>query len=206
MHKSLVLLGLLTLTACSSPTVQPAPVQTLRHKTATPVSTARTGFSVALAELAKVDPQARLYEIDVWQEAAGRNVQYGFLRSDASGNTFRVQIDLDSQQIGVENGFKGQASPVDVNYWKLDNTQVYAIAQANGLQDVTYLATLWEDTWHISGLKQDLYFQIDSQSGQIKLRCTGPYNDNCTDGDGSPLKVVPNAGMTAHLNLRRSRR
>ena len=90
------------LTACGQASLpgalapRPNVVQSLRQNT--PATTAKTGFPIAMAELNKIDPQAQLYEIDVWHEAAGQNMQYGFLRSDQSGNTFRVQIDIASQQ------------------------------------------------------------------------------------------------------------
>ncbi|PKL76834.1 MAG: hypothetical protein CVV27_08265 [Candidatus Melainabacteria bacterium HGW-Melainabacteria-1] len=169
------------------------------------VSTAKAGFPIAMAERNKLDPQAQLYEVDVWQEASGKSLQYGFLRSDQSGNTLRVNIDVASQQVSVETGFKGTAAPVNVAYWKLDSAQIYALAQSNGLRDSLYLATLWEDTWHISGLKQDLYFQMDAQSGKIKLRCTGPYNNNCVLEDGTPVQRASDTGMQRHIAKRSSR-
>lgn len=209
MKRLTLALSALCLSACSSPALlqaQRAGSPATVHQAHAPVDTAREGFPLAIAELQKVDPQAQLYEIDIWQEAVGKSLQYGFLRSDQSGNTFRVSIDVASQKLSTESGFKGTAAPVDVPYWKLDSSQIYALAQQNGLQDSFYLATLWEDTWHISGLKQDLYFQMDSQTGQIKLRCTGPYNDNCETGDGTPVKRAQDPGMQRHLALRQSHR
>lgn len=213
MKKYLFAIAALLLTACSSNPVLPPPSfsgnptpQLNRFSAFQNATSARTGFPIALAELRKVDPAAQLYEIDVWQEASGKNLQYGFLRSDNSGKTFRVTIDVASQQVTAEHGFKGAAETVQVPYWKLDSTEIYARAQENGLRDIYYLATLWEDTWHISGLKQDLYFQMDAQTGAIKLRCTGPYNNNCALGDGTPVKAATSLGMQQHLAKKQSRR
>ena len=221
MKKFVFALSALLLAACSSnpalpqrafsgnptPQLNPQLSRQLNRLSAPQNATsARTGFPIALAELSKVDPAAQLYEIDVWQEAAGKNLQYGFLRSDHSGKTFRVTLDVDSQQVSAEHGFKGAAEPVQVPYWKLDSAEIYARAQENGLRDIYYLATLWEDTWHISGLKQDLYFQMDAQTGEIKLRCTGPYNNNCALGDGTPVAATASQGMQQHLAKRQTRR
>lgn len=199
-------LAAISLCACSGQPQRPvAPLVQRQNVPAAPVSTAKAGFPLALAEIAKQDPQARLYEIDVWQEAGGKSLQYGFLRSDQSGASLRVSIDVASQKLSLEDGFKGQSALVDMSNWQLDSSQIYALAQEHGLRDSFYLATLWEDTWHISGLKQDLYFQIDSLSGKIKLTCTGPYNNNCSDEDGTPVRAQDPA-MQRHLALRNSRR
>lgn len=208
MKKLMLAFSALGLVGCSGPSIPQAqrpaaPVALRQNNAPANVSSAKAGFPLALAELSKVDPKAQLYEIDVWQEAGGKSLQYGFLRSDQSGNTFRVSIDVASQQLLTESGFKGSAAPVNVPYWKLDSSQIYALAQQHGLQDTLYLATLWEDTWHISGLKQDLYFQIDSQTGQIKLTCTGPYNNNCVLEDGTPVRAQ-DPGMQRHLAKRKA--
>jgi hypothetical protein len=135
-------------------------------------------------------------------------LQYGFLPSvPGKGSALRVFIDVENQSVKVEEAAQGaQTQLVNREYWKMDSEAIYALAQANGLQDSTYLATLWEDTWHISGLKQHLYFQMDAQHGAVKLRCIGPYLDNCTTGDGNPVKNLPSRGMSAHLQARQSRR
>lgn len=182
--------------------------QIQRLSTARQVNSAQSGLPIALQAVQKLDPNAQLYEIDIWQEASGKSLQYGFLPSvPGKGPALRVFIDVESQAVKVEDAAQGtQTQLVNREYWKLDSEAIYGLAQANGLQDNYYLATLWEDTWHISGLKQHLYFQMDSQNGAIKLRCTGPYMDNCTTGDGNPVKNQPSRGMQAHLKARQSAR
>lgn len=203
----------LIFTACSAPSLsstalnpaQSGPIQRFSTRQA---NSAQSGFAVALQAVQKLDPQAQLYEIDIWQETSGKSLQYGFLPSvPGKGSALRVFIDVESQAVKVEEAAQGtQTQLVNREYWKLDSEAIYALAQANGLQDSTYLATLWEDTWHISGLKQHLYFQMDAQHGAVKLRCIGPYLDNCTTGDGNPVKNLPSRGMSAHLQARQSRR
>lgn len=223
MKKVLITLAACTsfLSACGSPLASPPQpmrgIPQFAQQRATPplarlsaekATTAQTGFALALTEVNKLDPEAQLYEIDVWQEEdLGKSLHYGFLRSDNSGKSFRVIIDVASQQLKTEHGFKGAAKLVNRPYWKLDSAQIYARAQEYGLRDQFYLATLWEDTWHISGLKQHLYFQMDAQNGDIKLRCIGPYLNHCTLGDGSPVNGLrqSNPGMQAHLEARQAR-
>jgi len=200
------------LTACQTTPISPlnpastGPIQ--RLSTSRQAHSAQTGFAIALQEVQKLEPSAQLYEIDIWQEASGKSLQYGFLPAvPGKGLALRVFIDVESQQVKVESSAQGtQTQWVNREYWKLDSEAIYALAQANGLQDTTYLATLWEDTWHISGLKQHLYFQMDAQNGAIKLRCIGPYLDNCTTGDGNPVKNQPSRGKQVHLQSRQSAR
>jgi hypothetical protein len=208
--KSLFVLTLL-LSACGiqpQPTGLnlPGPVQ--RLSAVRQINSAQSGLPLALQAVQKLDPNAQLYEIDIWQEPSGKSLQYGFLPSvPGKGSALRVFIDVESQSVKVEESAQGtQTQLVNREYWKMDSEAIYALAQANGLQDSTYLATLWEDTWHISGLKQHLYFQMDSQNGGIKLRCIGPYLDNCTTGDGNPVKNLPSRGKQAHLQARNSKR
>ena len=202
--KTVLLAALIGLSACT-PAIRPNQPLTAFSRTRT-VSTALECLPLALNTINAADPQAVLYEIDVWHEAEGSSLQYGFLRADQSGAALRVIIDLPTQQVRTEETFKGPAVPIDRAYWQRDSSEAYSIASENGLKDSTWLATLWEDTWHISGLRQDLYFQIDSRTGAIKLRCTGPYNDNCTLGDGTPVQRKQDPGLIRHRSLRQSRR
>ncbi|MGE3725725.1 MAG: hypothetical protein AB7I41_09250 [Candidatus Sericytochromatia bacterium] len=202
------------LTACTGPALAPtalnqaSSVQVQRLGKARQFNSAQSGFPIALQAVQKLDPTAQLYEIDIWQEPSGKSLQYGFLPSvPGKGPALRVFIDVESQVVRVEESAQGtQTQLVNRDYWKLDSEAIYALAQSNGLQDDTYLATLWEDTWHISGLKQHLYFQMDAQNGAIRLRCIGPYLDNCTTGDGNPVKTQSSRGMSAHLQARQTRR
>jgi hypothetical protein len=209
--KSSFVLALL-LTACGTQTLPAqnsvSSKQIQQFSNTRQANSAQSGLAIALQAVQKVDPNAQLYEIDIWQEQAGKSLQYGFLPSvPGKGFALRVFIDVESQTVKLEESPQGtQSQLVNREYWKIDSQEIYARAQANGLQDTYYLATLWEDTWHISGLKQNLYFQMDSQNAAIKLRCIGPYLDNCTSADGTPVKNIPSSGMQAHLQARQSRR
>lgn len=212
MKKLGLTLAALLLTACGLQTLpQPTaqlkavlPSQLQRLSTPKQAVSAKTGLPIALQEIKQLDPSAQLYEIDIWQEQSGKSLHYGFLpASQSNGDALRVIVNVETQQVNVEKIFQAsQIKPVNQSYWKLDNEIIYARAQENGLRDQSYLATLWDDTWHISGLKQDLYFQIDAQHGAIKLRCIGPYLDNCTDGDGTPVQRKQNQGWQQHTRAR----
>ncbi len=208
-----IALSALLLSACGSPTFQPnaqnTPAQVQGLNAPKQAVSALSGLPIALEQIKQVDATAQLYEIDVWQEAKGKSLHYGFLPAGQSqGEALRVVIDVASQQVSVENKAQAtQVQPVNQSHWKLDSEAIYARAQQNGLRDQTYLATLWGSTWHISGLKHNLYFQMDSQNGAIQLRCIGPYLNNCTGADGTPVqRVQQDAGWQAHTSQRQSAR
>lgn len=211
MKKIALALGTLLMTACGVQTFPQSASQTpvltspLRGLQSTQrTTTAQSGLPLALEKIRPLDASAQLYEIDVWQEATGKSLHYGFL-SAHSPDALRVIVQADTQQVTLEHAPQGsQKQRVNLDYWKMDSDAIYARAQQNGLRDSFYLATLWENTWHISGLKQDLYFQMDAQSGAIKLRCLGPYLNNCTDADGSPIQRMQDAGFEHHLQTRQN--
>lgn len=201
MKKLQLLLALSFLSGCGIQSLSPQFSQIQSRQTLQTFSkgkalTAKTAFPIALNEIKKLKLNAPLYEIDVWQEREGNSLQYGFLKttSNESYATIRVTINPITHEVKTEEKTKWDRVPTPVNreHWKLDNQKIYALAQQNGLRDQEYLATLWEDTWHISGLKQHLYFQMDSLSGAIKLRCIGPYLDHCTGADGDPVTPTLN--------------
>jgi len=212
MKKIALALSTLLMTACGSQTLPQAPqlrgaAQPNIQRLSTPRATsAQSGLAIALDKVKQVDPSAQLYEIDVWQEATGKSMHYGFL-SNNQPDALRVIINAENQQVSLINAPQGsQSQLINRDHWKIDSDAIYARAQQNGLRDTYYLATLWENTWHISGLKQDLYFQMDSQSGAIQLRCLGPYLNNCTDADGSPVQRLDSPGRQQHLQARQSAR
>ncbi len=219
--KKYILLSVL-LTGCNAPapsftpfansTANPAVSPQLQRFSASSMDTARKGFATAQKAVKEVDPQAQLFEIDVWQEPAGKSLHYGFLPSQADGTSaWKVIMDVKTQQVKVERGHQGtQKNLVNLPQWKMDSDAIYAHAQKNGLRDTYYLATLWEDTWHISGLKQHLYFQMNARNGAIKFRCIGPYLNSCTDANGEPVGALSQAGnqqgFQKHLNARQQGR
>lgn len=189
----------LFITSCSSPSGPVGPLV----RNAAPISsqnttanlTTKSAFPIALKAIESSLSAPVLFEIDVWHNATEDTFTYGFMsaQNDGSMAFAKAVVQRQSGAVQVEKIVKGKVpAPVDVQHWALTEKQVLEIARKNGLQDTTFLATLWEDTWHISGLKQHLYFQMDSQSGQIKLRCTGPYNNYCTDGSNNPVTPGPN--------------
>lgn len=153
----------------------------------------KSGYTLALKEAKKLLKTPQLFEIDVWKETGSEEVfHYGFMQKidDGSHKFIRIIINPKTKELSNENLNDNLKvpNPVDIKNWKIDYDKVLSIAKANGLTDSTYLATLWEDTWHISGLKQTLYFQLDSKDGKIKMICTDPYLTSCTDSNMNPTK------------------
>lgn len=209
MKKLTLTLSALLLSACAVQSLpQPNPITPQLQSLSAPKQavSASTGLPIARQKIQELDPTAELYEVDVWQEATGQSLHYGFLPAgQVQGDALRVLINVETQALSVEPVYQGsQTQPVNQSHWKLDNDDIYARARANGLRDQFYLATLWENTWHISGLKQDLYFQMDAQNGAIKLRCIGPYLNNCTGADGTPVQRLQDQGWQAHNSKRQA--
>jgi len=193
MKKIFLVFALLVVSACSNSQFLPNPenVNPMVNANVSKPFTAKSSYPMALKEAKKTLSAPKLFEIDVWQETNSDTIQFGFMQKIATGDYKFVRIILDLQT----NVFRSELSdnggkipkPVDVSYWKKDHDEILKIARDNGLKDQTFLATLWEDTWHISGLKQNLYFQIDSQNGSIRMICTDPYLQQCTDANLNPI-------------------
>lgn len=156
--------------------------------------TAKKAYPIALKEAKKLMTNPQLFEIDVWKETNSESINFGFMQkgTNDSSKFIRVLVNPKTNEVTNEEiPDSGKIpNPVNLTYWKMDNEQILKIAQTNGLTDTTSLATLWEDTWHISGLKQDLYFQMDSKTGTIKMTCTDPYLTQCTDSSNSSISSL----------------
>ncbi|MFN8578475.1 MAG: hypothetical protein U0354_16720 [Candidatus Sericytochromatia bacterium] len=168
--------------------------------------TAKKAYPIALKEAKKLMSSPQLFEVDVWKELNSETIDFGFMQkgTNDSSKFMRIIINLKNNEVTHEEiPDSGKIpNPVNLSYWKLDNEQISKIAQSNGLTDTTSLATLWEDTWHISGLKQDLYFQIDSKTGTIKMTCTDPYLTQCTDNSPNPVKKEISSKFKNKLKLK----
>jgi hypothetical protein len=197
MKKLALFLSTLLLVGCGSQSISPqlqneGSVENIFTNQTSPLN-AKKAYPIALKEVKKLLPAPQLFEIDVWKETNSDTIDFGFMQKNSDGSYKYIRIIIDrltskvSHEIINDNG--KIPTPVDLKYWKIDNSEILKIAQTNGLTDQTYLETLWEDTWHISGLKQDLYFQIDSQNGKIKMICTDPYLTNCTDSTNNPITL-----------------
>lgn len=193
MKKLSLLLATLILAGCSSQNILPQIVNDVQIQNTASQSTtltAKKAYTIALKEVKKLLKSPKLFEVDVWKEANSDTIDFGFMQKEADGSYKSIRIIIDRQTNKVTNEVINDGktpNPVNLSHWKMDSEAILKIAQDKGLQDPTYLITLWEDTWHISGLKQNLYFQMDSQDGKIKMICTDPYLTQCTDGEDNPI-------------------
>ncbi len=208
MKKLSLFLVTLLLVGCGSQSISPQLLnesQTQKIFTKEPSSvTAKTAYPIALQEVKKLLSNPQLFEIDVWKESDADSIHFGFMQKNTNNSyqLIRIIINRQTSEVSHETIVDGGKipTPVDLEYWKLDNEEILKIAQDNGLKDQTFLATLWEDTWHISGLKQELYFQIDSQNGTIKMICTDPYLTQCTNAAHNPIKSALSSRFQKKLN------